>query len=87
MSVDIHSTFKVPESIPQDLLLIQELVGEVSISQSTNTQKASLSQKTEVEEDDIGSSGSEDNSEDELDEVEAGLVVIEEENDGDPIKA
>jgi H/ACA ribonucleoprotein complex non-core subunit NAF1 len=86
MSVDIHSTFKVPESIPQDLLLIQELVGEVSISQS-NTQKASLSQKTEVEEDDIGSSGSEDNSEDELDEVEAGLVVIEEENDGDPIKA
>ena len=86
MSANVHPGFKVPECIPQDLLLIQEPVGEVSISQPTNSQKAAI---LEVEDDDINSSGSDNDSEDELDEVEAHLLVTGEEGNGvlPPVKA
>jgi H/ACA ribonucleoprotein complex non-core subunit NAF1 len=89
MSANVQPAFKVPECIPQDLLLIQELVGEVSISQPTNSQKATILLKPEVEDDDINSSGSDDDSEDELDEVEAHLLVTGEEGNGvlPPVKA
>ena len=79
MSVDFQPTFKVPEALPQDLLLIRDLVGELSVSHAT---KASPVTKSKVEDDDINSSGSEDDSDDELDEVEANLDVKSEEDDG-----
>jgi hypothetical protein len=85
MSLDVQATFKVPEALPQDLLLIRDLVGELSVSHATN---ASPVTKSEAEEDDINSSSSEDDSEDELDEVEANLDVKSEEDDGvSPAKA
>lgn len=76
----VQPAFKVPESIPQDLLLIQGLIGEVSISPPTNLGKGSPAVKPEVEDDDISSSSSEDDSEDEVNEVEATLEVTEEED-------
>jgi H/ACA ribonucleoprotein complex non-core subunit NAF1 len=81
MNVDVQPTFKVPESIPQDLLLIQDLVGEVSISHPL---KVTPVLNPEPEDDDISSSAGEDDSEDELDEVEADLEVKTEENDDSP---
>jgi H/ACA ribonucleoprotein complex non-core subunit NAF1 len=85
MSLDVQATFKVPEALPQDLLLIRDLVGELSVSHATNALPVT---KSEAEEDDINSSSSEDDSEDELDEVEANLDVKSEEDDGvSPAKA
>jgi len=81
MNVDVQPTFKVPESIPQDLLLIRDLVVEVSISQAIHPLKATPVLNPD---DDISSSGGEDDSEDELDEVEADLEVKAEENDDSP---
>lgn len=58
-------SFKVPLSLPQDLLLIQSLVGA---TEAIPSQKKAPSVPIE---DDIGSSGSEPDSEDE---IEAELV-------------
>jgi len=78
--MDVQPAFKVPESLPQDLLLIRDLVGEVSASHAAKTSPAVT--KPEANDDDISSSSSEDDSEDELDEVEADLDVKSEEEDG-----
>jgi H/ACA ribonucleoprotein complex non-core subunit NAF1 len=75
MSVHIQPTFKIPESIPQDLLLIQNIIGDIS-------QASQSSSVTKQVEDDISSSASEDDSDVELDEVEAHLAVTAEENCG-----
>lgn len=72
--------FKVPDSIPQDLLLIQDIVG---IRRQPS--------EPEIEDDDINSSGSSDDSSsddsssddssDEVNEVEADLIVKDQEED------
>lgn len=72
--------FKVPDSIPQDLLLIQDIVG-------IRRQPP----EPEIEDDDINSSGSSDDSSsddsssddssDEVNEVEANLIVKDQEED------
>jgi H/ACA ribonucleoprotein complex non-core subunit NAF1 len=63
--------FKVPHTIPQDLLLIQDLVNEPFIP----TQPAPASVTRNVSDDDcIDSSGSEGESEIEMKEIEADLL-------------
>lgn len=66
------SAFKLPVSVPQDLLLIQDLVGEIQ-----PTQTPPLSVKID-EDEDIGSSGSECDSENE---VAADLTCKNEDSD------
>jgi hypothetical protein len=59
--------FKVPANLPQDLLLIQDLVGEPTVPAPTTASARILSHKTEDDEDeDIHSSESEIDSEDEI---------------------
>ncbi|RXW22690.1 hypothetical protein EST38_g3166 [Candolleomyces aberdarensis] len=67
------SEFKVPVSIPQDLLLIQELVGLPERPRTPVVEAKEEDSSSDSE--DISSSGSEDNSEDSEDEVAANLVV------------
>lgn len=70
MSVDAQQhMFKVPESIPQDLLLIHGLIGEIP---AQPTDRANSPPTAVGNDDDINSSGSEVDSEDE---VEADLDV------------
>ncbi len=62
--------FKVPQAIPQDLLLIQDIIGPLKTAEpvtplSLQSQVASTS-IVGKEEDDIGSSGEENDSEDEI---------------------
>lgn len=72
--------FKVPESIPQDLLLIHDLIGEIPAQPTTrNRSNGPPVVHTEVDDDDeINSSGNEGDSEDE---VEADLDVKIEDDD------
>ncbi|KAJ2927500.1 hypothetical protein H1R20_g9597, partial [Candolleomyces eurysporus] len=67
------SEFKVPVSIPQDLLLIQELVGLPERPRTPVVEAKDEDSSSDSE--DISSSDSEDNSEDSEDEVAAKLVV------------
>jgi H/ACA ribonucleoprotein complex non-core subunit NAF1 len=66
------SEFKLPNSIPQDLLLIQELVGAPEPPKAPVVQ--AKDEDSSSDSDDISSSGSEDD-EDSEDEVAANLVV------------
>lgn len=75
--------FRVPQSIPQDLLLIQDIVGELPTTQALKVQKQVV--KTRDEAEDISSSGSESDSEDELEEVEADLIVKVDDEEEDSI--
>lgn len=69
-------TFKVPQSIPQDLLLIQELIGAPEPSTSVPQPPATLAQQAQIsspskpeasqDNDDINSSGEDTDSEDEV---------------------
>jgi H/ACA ribonucleoprotein complex non-core subunit NAF1 len=71
--------FKVPPNIPQDLLLIQSIVGTVPPVQQ---QSKPIAKAVEAEQDsDIESSGSETDSEDE---IEAQLVADVEDNGEEP---
>lgn len=73
---DFMEAFKLPQTIPQDLLLIQDLIAPTpsteAPSASTTSQQLSVTNAVEVfpppakEEDDIGSSGEENDSEDEI---------------------
>ena len=63
--------FKVPQAIPQDLLLIQDIIGPLKASEPAVTPLSLQSQVASTsivgkEEDDIGSSGEENDSEDEI---------------------
>lgn len=63
--------FKLPQAIPQDLLLIQDIIGPLEVSDPAVTPLSSLPQvpstgTVEKEDDDIGSSGEENDSEDEI---------------------
>ncbi|KJA28521.1 hypothetical protein HYPSUDRAFT_197370 [Hypholoma sublateritium FD-334 SS-4] len=63
--------FKLPQAIPQDLLLIQDIIGPLQAAEPTVTALSSLPQvpstsTIEKEDDDIGSSGEENDSEDEI---------------------
>lgn len=71
--------FKVPGGIPQDLLLIQELIGPVEQPSVKVEEKQVLSENS----DDISSSGSEseDGGNDSEDEVMANLLVTGEESE------
>lgn len=67
--------FKVPESVPQDILLIQEIVGVIPPPKADVWKNVHKS--TDSSDDSIASSSSEIDSEDE---VEADLMVPEEES-------
>ncbi|KAG1845973.1 Gar1/Naf1 RNA binding region-domain-containing protein [Suillus tomentosus] len=67
--------FKVPESVPQDILLIQEIVGVIPPPKADVWKDVHKS--TDLSDDSIASSSSEIDSEDE---VEADLMVPEEES-------
>ena len=78
--------FKVPDSIPQDILLIQAIVGTNPVPRQPLESK--------IEDEDIDSSGSSDDSSsddsssddssDEVNEVEADLIVKEQEDTAIP---
>lgn len=78
--------FKVPDSIPQDLLLIQDIIGTIQ----NPVQKQPP--ETKIDDEDIDSSGSsddsssddsssDDDSSEEVDQVEADLIVKEEDTE------
>lgn len=69
------SEFKIPDSIPQDLLLIQEIMGLPEPPRSTPVTREKDDEVSSDSEDseDISSSSSEDENSEE--EVEANLVV------------
>ena len=72
------SGFKVPNSIPQDLLLIQDIVG-------TNPVRRQLPESNiEDSLDSSDDNSSDDDSSDEVDEVEADLIVKEQEDTAIP---
>ncbi|KAH7886067.1 Gar1/Naf1 RNA binding region-domain-containing protein [Phlebopus sp. FC_14] len=74
--------FKVPETVPQDLLLIQDLVGPIP-SPCIDFQR-SLGQSRDFSDDSVGSS---DNDADSEEEVEADLLLRDNENVAQPSTA
>lgn len=72
-----ESSYKVPSHIPQDLLLIHDLVGR-DVPSSSSTLPASDKVKIKAKEDSIESSG--DEGFDSEDEVEANLLQEEDED-------
>jgi H/ACA ribonucleoprotein complex non-core subunit NAF1 len=78
--------FKVPDSMPQDLLLIQEMVGVLKLPKQDPTTKTDEDESSSSSESDISSSDGEDEKEqgaDSEDEIEAKLVNVGE-GDSDP---
>ena len=72
------ATFKVPQTLPQDLLLISEFVDVPDKSEK-------LRHVTEEDSDDIASSDSDEESEEEIEKVLTALPENEEDDDRRPL--
>jgi hypothetical protein len=76
--------FKVPETIPQDLLLIQDIVADLFVPTPAIPSPKPEIPPNSATEDSIDSSGSDSDSGDEVEEIEADLLVKIEDEDRKP---